>query len=147
MQPDSCICPTESYWCRADLVTAIAIEKGDLSFAYAAGFSNERQVTEGLRVSFSEVGEMNGLANITAQLFIIDQQRWNRTNFSCRATSGDPKNISVCITGKTLFHLSLCNVDSVRLVSFCNHLVKGGLETSGFWLYPRTCTCTCVCFS
>ena len=113
MQPDGCICPTESYWCRADLDRAIAIENGDLSLDYTAGFSKKTEVTEGLRVSFSEVEEKDGLANITAQLFIIDQQRWNESNFSCRATSGDSKNISVCITGKTLYHLCVINEDSV----------------------------------
>ena len=31
MKPDSCICPNDSYICRADLVTTIAIDNSALS--------------------------------------------------------------------------------------------------------------------
>ena len=103
MQPDGCICPTESYWCRADLATGIALENSALSdpLTYAIDLSMRPLVMrDGLTISFSEERVGNGLANLTAQLFITDLQTWNGSIFSCRAQGGGNKNIPVCVTGK-----------------------------------------------
>ena len=103
VKPDSCICPNDSYTCRADLVTLIAIENSTLSdpISYVVDISVRPQVMrDGLRISFSEERVGNGLANLTAQLFIIDIQTWNRSILSCRTSGGGNKNIPVCVTGK-----------------------------------------------
>ena len=55
---------------------------------------------DGLTISFSEERVGNGLANLTAQLFITDIQTWNGSIFSCRAQGGENKNIPLCVTGK-----------------------------------------------
>ena len=103
MKPDSCICPNDSYTCRADLVSFIAIENSALSdpFTYFVDISVRPQVMrDGLRVSFSEERVGNGLANLTAHMFIIDIQTWNRSIFRSLASGGGNKNIPVCVTGK-----------------------------------------------
>ena len=103
MQPEGCICPSESYWCRADLVTTILIGSSTLSdeFTYVFDFSMDKDLMkDGLRVLFSEERVGNGLANLTAQLFIIDIQTWNGSIISCRAQGGGNKSIPVCVTGK-----------------------------------------------
>ena len=103
VQPEGCICPTESYWCRADLVSGIAIENSALSepFTYAIDlFVRPQIMRDGLRISFSEERVENGLVNMTTQLFIIDIQTWNGSIFSCQASGGGNKNIPVCVTGK-----------------------------------------------
>ena len=103
VQPDDCICPTESYWCRADLVTTISIGNSTLSdaFTYVFDFSTDTHIMrDGLTVSFSEERVGNGLANLTAQLFIIDIQTWNGSIISCRTPGGGNRSIRVCVTGK-----------------------------------------------
>ena len=103
VQPDSCICPTESYWCRADLVTVIAVQNSNLSeeFTYVVDVSFNQQIMgDGLEVLFSEQRVGRGPANLTAQMFIIDIQTWNGSNFICRISGGNNKNFSICITGK-----------------------------------------------
>ena len=103
MQPDGCICPTESYWCRADLVTTLSIGNSTLSdeFTYVFDFSMDKHLMkDGLTVSFSEERMGNGLANLTAQLFIVGIQTWNGSIISCRAQGGGNKSIRVCVTGK-----------------------------------------------
>ena len=103
MQPEHCICPTESYWCRADLAAGIAIENSALSdpFTYVVDlFVRPQVMKDGLTVLFSEERVGNGLANLTVQLFIIVIQTWNRSIFSCGASGGGNKNITVCVTGK-----------------------------------------------
>ena len=105
MEPDGCICPTESYTCRADLVTVIEIDNINLTgpFFYVAGFSRRPEVVrEGLRVSFSEVKVGDTLFNLTAQLFVVDTQNWNGSNFTCGTRGRDNKDISICVTGKLL---------------------------------------------
>ena len=104
MQPERYICPTESYWCRADLAAGIAVENSTLSepFTYSIDlFVRPQVMRDGLRISYSEERVGNGLANLTAYyLFIIDIQTWNGSIFSCRASGEDNKSIPVCVTGK-----------------------------------------------
>ena len=103
MKPDSCVCPNDSYTCRADLVSSIAIENSALSdpFIYIVDIAGRSQIMRGgLIVLFSEERVGNGLANLTAQLFIINIQTWNGSIFSCRASGGGTNSIPVCVTGK-----------------------------------------------
>ena len=102
VQPDGSICPNESYWCRANLVTSIVIDNTDLSdpFTYSDIVMRLEVTKDGAKVLFTEIGLENGLANLTAQLLIVDIPKWNGSNFSCRASGGNNKNISVCIIGK-----------------------------------------------
>ena len=107
--PDGCICPTESYTCRADLVTFIEIENMNLSdsLGYRVGSSASQPIVEreGLRVTFSEEMVDGTHANLTAVVSILDIQRWNGSSFICRTTDngnlGDRVTI-ICITGKIL---------------------------------------------
>ena len=55
---------------------------------------------EGLRVVFSEERVNGDLSNLTAQVFIIDQQTWNESNFSCRAAGRENKTFFACVTGE-----------------------------------------------
>ena len=102
--PDKCVCPTDSYTCRADLVTVIVIQNSDLAddFIYVLGISMKSQMNkDGVRVTFSSEEVENGLANLTAQLSIIDIPTWNNSTFSCRTPGRASVNFSVCVTGKT----------------------------------------------
>ena len=102
--PDRCVCPTESYTCRADFVRAIVIDNSewnsDLSYIFGVSMRNQSTV-DGVKVTFSSEEVENGLANLTAQLSIIDIPTWNNSTFSCQTTGGASVNFSVCVTGKT----------------------------------------------
>ena len=65
VQPERCICPTESYWCRADLAASVAIENSALSepFTYAIDlFVRPQIMRDGLRISFSKVSSSHTLS-------------------------------------------------------------------------------------
>ena len=54
---------------------------------------------DGLEVLFSNVTVGEGLANLTAELFVVDIGTWNESIFNCCA-SGGREDILVCVTGK-----------------------------------------------
>ena len=104
MWPDRCVCPTESYTCRVDFVSLIIIHNSELGsdLLYIFGVSMRNQSTiDGVKVTFSSEEVENGLANLTAQLSIIDIPTWNESTFSCQTTGGASVNFFVCVTGKT----------------------------------------------
>ena len=103
MEPDRCICPTESYICKADHDTRIFIDNSDFSdsFSYDIDLSSRKTHTrDGLEVLFSNVTVGEGLANLTAELFVIDIGTWNESIINCRASGGGEEDILVCVTGK-----------------------------------------------
>ena len=107
----NCICPSESYICRADGVNGIELDNKGLSdpFLHISGFSKRLEVEkEGLMVLLSEVKVDDTFFNLTARLFIIDPQTWNGTIISCRTTGNDRhKDIHICVTGiKLLIHVN-----------------------------------------
>ena len=84
--------PTESYTCRAELVTVIEIENINLSdsLTYVVGSSASHTVErEGLKVTFSEEMVDETYANLTAVISIIDIQRWKGSNFVCRTKDNE----------------------------------------------------------
>ena len=100
MEPDRCICPTESYICKADHDTRIFIDTPDL-FSYDIDLSRRKSVMrDGFGVLFSDVTVGEGLANLTAELFVIDIGTWNESIFNCHASRGGEEDILVCVTGK-----------------------------------------------
>ena len=103
MEPDSCICPTESYLCKAYHVERILFDNSDLSdpFFYDIELTNRLNVTKGgLTVYFSDMRLEDNLANLTAELFITDSGTWNESIFMCRASgAADGKTIKICIRG------------------------------------------------
>ena len=115
VEPDGCVCPSQSFICKADRVREIEIDNDNLTdpFLYDTGRDSRRlQIEkEGLRILFSEILLENGLFNLTTQLFIIDKQTWNKTIFTCGARhDGDrqvTKDIFLCTTGKTWIITSL----------------------------------------
>ena len=74
MEPDSCICPTES---KADHDTRIFIDTSDLPdpFSYDIDLSRRKSVMRDVLFSNVTVGE--GLTNLTVELFVIDIGTWN----------------------------------------------------------------------
>ena len=103
MEPDRCICPTNSYICKADHDTRIFIDNSDLPdpFSYDIDLSRRKSVMrDGLEVLFSDVTVGEGLANLTAELFVIDIGTWNESIFNCRAPRSGGVDILVCVTGK-----------------------------------------------
>ena len=128
MEPDSCICSTEYYTCRADLVTGMEIDSSGLTdpFFYIVGFSRRLNIVkEGLRVVFSE-GRVNGsLSNLTAQLFIIDQQTWNGSNFSCRAAGRENKTFFVFVTGEIFLPI----ISFLHLYTFKLNIIRSSLPS------------------
>ena len=79
--------------------------------SYDIDIDGDQKVTDvesgGLRVLFSEVPVEGDLANLTAQLFLVDQHTWNRTNVTCLAIGqgrvrGD--TLTVCVTGENEKH-------------------------------------------
>ena len=107
MEPDRCICPTESYICKADHDTRIFVDNSDLSepFSYDIDLSRRKTfMRDGFWVVFSDVTVGEGLANLTAELFVIDIGTWNESILNCRASRGGEEDILVCVTGKIEQH-------------------------------------------
>ena len=105
---EGCVCPDHGYSCRADSVTEIQWDT-KTSATSAISYDTQRMVQDadvesgGLRVLFSEVQVEGGLANLTAQLFLVDQHAWNWTNVTCQAiveVSVRRDTLTVCVTGE-----------------------------------------------
>ena len=68
------------------------------------GQKNTDVESGGLRVLFSEVPVDGDLANLTAELFLVDQHTWNWTNVTCRAIGEDRVRkdalVMICVTGE-----------------------------------------------
>ena len=103
-----CVCPDHSYSCRADSVTEIEWDP-KTSSASAISFDIEIEKkayadvrSEGLRVLFYEVAVEGDLANLTAQLFLVDQHTWNQTNVTCQGIGQSIVKLimTVCVTGE-----------------------------------------------
>ena len=106
---EGCVCPDDSYSCRADCVTEIELDNekhlaSEISYDFRRGQRVADVESGGLRVVFSEVPLEGGLANLTAQLFLVDQHTWNWTNVTCEAFITDEKvmkdTVTVCVTGE-----------------------------------------------
>ena len=109
---EGCVCPDHSYSCRADSATDIEWDtKTSATSAISYDIDGDQKdpdvESRGLRVLFSEVPVEGDLANLTAQLFLVDQHTWNRTNVTCLAIGqgrvrGD--TLTVCVTGENEKH-------------------------------------------
>ena len=68
-------CPTESYVCKADLVTDIELDNKDLTqsllYDITRPSSRHEIEREGLKVLFYNSTVIDGLSNLTAQLFSL----------------------------------------------------------------------------
>ena len=106
VEPDGCICPSQSYICRASHVSEMEIDNRNIPdpFLYDTGRESKRPLIErnGLRVLFSEMSVEDDLFNLTGQLFIIDKQTWNESNFTCSGDGQVAKEIFMCTAGKTI---------------------------------------------
>ncbi|CAI8044966.1 hypothetical protein GBAR_LOCUS24889 [Geodia barretti] len=103
---EGCVCPDRGYSCRADSVTEIEWDSRFLGSKISYDIHREKKDADvrsgGLRVLFSEVLVEGGLANLTAQLFLVDQHTWNRSNATCQAIGQGrvrQATATVCVTG------------------------------------------------
>ena len=106
---DGCVCPDHGYSCRADSATEIEWDN-TMFLASAISYDTRRRQQDtdvesrGLRVLFSEVPVDGDLANLTAQLFLVDHHTWNWTNVTCQAIGEDRVRrdtlLTVCVTGE-----------------------------------------------
>ncbi|CAI8044964.1 hypothetical protein GBAR_LOCUS24887, partial [Geodia barretti] len=104
---EGCVCPDHSYSCRADSLTEIEWDtKISMTSEISYNINREKKYADvesgGLRVLFSEVPVEGGLANLTAQLFLVDQHTWNQSNATCQAIGqgiARQDTVTVCVTG------------------------------------------------
>ena len=111
-QKGSCICPNQNYTCQADNVIRMQwtsesitgdppyIEYSLLGIGEDA--SEVELVRNNFKIKFSRSVIVDGLANISSSLFILDLML-NGTNVTCEAVRAagqrDEENISLCIIG------------------------------------------------
>ena len=105
---DGCLCPRQSYHCRAESVTgmSLVVASNPTDQVYYTIFLSEREQKKSrsglLEYTFSEEREGN-IANITAQILMTDPQG-NGTMTICEAhnSSGDSEEVKilVCMIGK-----------------------------------------------
>lgn len=109
VEPQSCICPSENYTCRADFVFGMEWRRGiftdvdPISFVIRSTSGALKIVRGGLQVHFSFVRTAMNLANITSHLFIINEQDVNGSIFTCEAYDHDMHdyvNVTLCSIGK-----------------------------------------------
>ncbi|CAI8044963.1 hypothetical protein GBAR_LOCUS24887, partial [Geodia barretti] len=132
---EGCVCPDHSYSCRADSLTEIEWDtKISMTSEISYNINREKKYADvesgGLRVLFSEVPVEGGLANLTAQLFLVDQHTWNQSNATCQAIGqgiARQDTVTVCVTGPASPPTSLSVVwDSPSaVVSFQSPLYGG----------------------
>ena len=103
---EGCVCPDHSYSCRADSVTEIEWDSRFLASEISYDIHRDKKDADvrsgGLRVLFSEVPVEGGLANLTAQLFLVDPHTWNRSSATCQAIGqgiARQDTVTVCVTG------------------------------------------------
>jgi hypothetical protein len=106
VEPDGCICPSQSYTCRADLATEIQWDSSGLPDDIAYDIRRQQRIgvveESGIKVEFSEVAVAEESANLTSQLFIIDLYTWNESSFTCQENpdeDGPIVSVDICVTG------------------------------------------------
>ena len=86
---------------------------GDTGILCQIDRSVPKQEREGLRVLFSQSPVERDLANVTAQLFVIDQHRWNQSSVTCQASGLELikiDTVTICVTGKTSYWMVLIRI-------------------------------------
>ena len=118
VEPHSCICPSQSYTCRADSILGMTWNSSMLTetVVYSTVTPSEKIIDrDGVLVQFSDVRVGQRAANFTSHLFITDIHTVNGSTFTCEASSlqSDGSDmITICVTGKIiililyLYHLS-----------------------------------------
>ena len=114
VEPHSCICPNQSYICRAYNVSGMSWSSAQTErIAYNKNDPSSLNVTkEGIQVLFS-IDE--NARSISSQLFLEPFHFLNGENFTCRAFSDTismETNVSTCIIGETSSYLQLGSVTS-----------------------------------
>ena len=112
VEPSSCICPNQSYTCRADSVIGMTWISDIFTepITYSIVTSSEENIERnGVLVQFSDMRVGGDLADLTSQLFITDIYTVNGSTFTCDAStlqSKDSVMITACVIGKKT-HLSV----------------------------------------
>ena len=106
LEPDVCICPNQSYYCRADLVSGMSWTSPSFSenIDYNILDSNTQTLfqRDGVVVNFSSISFEFGIGNFTSKLSITEPLGWNETSITCEAYGFDSRNcttITSCIIG------------------------------------------------
>ena len=83
VEPHSCICPSQSYNCRADSILGMTWNSSMLAetVVYSTVTSSEKIIDrDGVLVQFSDVRVRRRVANLTSHLFITDIHTVNGTD-------------------------------------------------------------------
>ena len=105
--PHGCVCPSESYTCRADFVGGLnwvfPLSPDDtINYGVSNPGRSDSVNRNGLKFTFSEKLVSDGVANITSQL-TIENIAANETTVTCqvfRSSSKFEKNLTVCVVGE-----------------------------------------------
>ena len=108
VEPHSCICPSQSYICRADSVLGMGWTSDLLmeTITYSTVTESEEIIDrDGVRIHFSDERVGGGFANLTSHLFITDIYMVNGSTFTCVARTLQNKDnvtLTACVIGKII---------------------------------------------
>ena len=109
VEPQSCICPRESYTCRAYAFTGMgwSTEVITEQISYFINNPLKRNVSrDGVQVFFVEDDNI-----LISQLFIVALERLNGKNFTCAAFNDDGSEtamVTACIIGEVIKAVYMC---------------------------------------
>ena len=115
LEPNNCICPTQSYTCQANNIIRMQWESDAFPVGDPIDYSlvdpDERSKTEIeielddlVQVKFTRSIVVKGLANISSTLLITNLTALNGTNITCEISAGVDKihenTSTLCIIGR-----------------------------------------------
>ena len=119
LEPDVCICPNQSYYCRADLVSGMRWISPSFSEKIDYNILGTDTQTlfqrDGVVANFSSITFEFGIGNFTSKLSITEPLRWNETSITCEAYGFDGRNsttVTSCIIGISF----LCRVHIIIIL-------------------------------